>query len=374
MRNIYFILLCMSLLAAGCKDPYLPELQPGQTNVLVVEGFISPGDSATRIRLSRTVAINDTARIRAERGAQVAVEGEDNTRYPLVELAGGEYVAPVLNLDRSRKYRISIRTSNGSSYVSEFVVLKQTPAVNLNWSRGPAGVQISFSSQDPQGNTRYYRWNFEETWELRSRYAAQYKLVNDKMEPRQSNEQELMRICWARTRPASIRLVSTVQLAQDVINQEPVVFIPNRNEKLDVRYSILVRLQALDQPGYAFFQQLRRNTESLGTLFDPQPSEVRGNVRSVTNSREQVIGYIAGSIAAERRIFINSSDVSGWGFNPSCYQQEVPNHPDSIKIFTGDGMVAWGEDDPVNPTKYYGVENKCADCRDRGNNERPRFW
>jgi hypothetical protein len=65
-------------------------------------------------------------------------------------------------------------------------------------------------------------------------------------------------------------------LAQDVIYLQPLVLIPAGAQQLSVEYSIFVRQYALTKEGYDLLTMMQSNTESLGTIFDPQPSSLKG--------------------------------------------------------------------------------------------------
>src|ERR1700755_328261 len=114
-------LICFVLLIWSCKKPFTP---PATLSVsgryLVVEGVISMNDS-TVIRLSRTKKVDTFRTIIAERGAQVSIESNANTSYPLPEISAGVYAAAPLNLDATKQYRLSIKTSDGKTYASDFV-------------------------------------------------------------------------------------------------------------------------------------------------------------------------------------------------------------------------------------------------------------
>lgn len=370
MRIAYSTIVLFTLFFVyGCKDPYYPEIEPTQTNFLVVEGFIGNGDSATQIRLSRSVPVYDSVVIKPEAGAVVTVEGDDNRIYRLQENARGLYTLANVNFDPARKYRLKMRTTNGSEYESDFLAVKQTAPVDINWKQGSAGVNITFSSQDPTNNSLYYKWSYEETWEIISPYDATYKFVNSVMVQRNATEKQLMKRCWGRTFPTNIRLVSTIPLAKDVIDNEPVIFIPSTNEKLNTRYSILVKLQAIDKQAYEFYQLMKKNTESLGSIFDPQPSDISGNIRCLTRPNEKVIGFVFASNLQQKRIFITRSELMGWNFRHGCVEDDFG--PDKYYVFEGDGAIAFRLN---GPGAYRAVAQYCADCRNRGNNERPNFW
>jgi hypothetical protein len=47
-------------------------------------------------------------------------------------------------------------------------VQNNPPIDSISWKRDEEGVRVFVNTHNPEGNTRYYRWEFEETWEIRS--------------------------------------------------------------------------------------------------------------------------------------------------------------------------------------------------------------
>ncbi len=75
------------------------------------------------------------------------------------------------------------------------------------------------------------------------------------------------------------------------------------------RYSILVKQYALTPDAFNFYQNLKTNTEQLGSIFDAQPSEISGNIHNVNNANEPVIGYMSITNVQSLRIFVNAASV-----------------------------------------------------------------
>lgn len=367
------------VLLTACRDPYYPDVKPVETNVLVVEGFINIGTGPTNIRLGRTVSLQDSVAFKAERGAAVAVVAEDNTVYPLAENGNGFYTA-ALNLSAAKKYRLRIRTVSGNEYLSELSAALPTPPIDsVSWRYNNDGVDIFVDTHDPQNNTRYYRWEYEETWEIRSRFFAAVKyLNNNSIVVRDiTNPAENVYNCWRYQNSGSVIIGSSINLSSDVIHLKPLLSIPRGSEKISVRYSIRVRQYALDRGGYDFYQLMKKNTEELGSIFAAQPSDIRGNIRSVTNPQEPVIGYITVTTEAEKRIFIQRAEVDNpaWGYSYPCEDIEVANHPDSLRKYFPFNYLPYAEhrEGPA-VVGYYSSGPYCVDCTLRGSNVRPAYW
>lgn len=128
---------------------------------------------------------------------------------------------------------------------------------------------------------------------------------------------------------------------------------------------------------------MKKNTESLGSIFDAQPSEITGNIRSLSDPAEPVVGYITASSAQEKRIFIKRrGELEGDWFSMWCTISRVGNsRADFIQYFDGrtPALVPFeAEYSPTNPDiiiGYFASSPTCVDCTTRGGtNVKPSFW
>jgi len=376
--------LAAIIFATACREPFVPELRPAQTNFLVVEGFINAQGSTT-IMLSRTTPLRDSGSVKREQGATVTIMGEDNSTFQLLDNGGGQYRSDSLALNANQKYRVLIKTAEGKEYLSDYVAVKPTPPIDsISWENQPDGVHIFANSHDPENKTLYYKWDYVETWEIDSHYEASYKYFHGPapdgsrayVTDRDPAEVLQMKYCWKNVVSSNIHVGSSVSLASDIISREPVIFIPHGSEKIGVKYSILVKQYALDKQGYEFYQLMKKNTEATGSIFDAQPSDISGNVHSTNNPEEKVIGYVTAATTQEKRIFITNAEVmtAEWGYERVCKNVYVVNVPDSINIYLGGGsFIPYSEKGRAEG--YYSISADCADCRlGGGNNDKPSFW
>src|SRR5258708_3034890 len=98
--SIFFLLLLIS----SCRDPYQPPVIAGQSNLLVVDGFLDGGDSSCMVVLSRSQNLSDSEEPLMEKNANVQLEDDAGNRYSLLEISGGNYSLSNLNLDLQKKY------------------------------------------------------------------------------------------------------------------------------------------------------------------------------------------------------------------------------------------------------------------------------
>ena len=375
-------------MAVACKEKYVSPVTSPATGYLVVEGVVNSGPGNTNIRLTRTSKLGDRTII-FEKNAQVKVEGENNVAYTLLEKTTGNYSADNLNLPNNQKYRLRIKTTGGKEFLSSFVEVKKNPPIDtVSWKREDEGLQLYIQTHDDQNNTRYYQWEYTETWEFHSPYQPilKYKITNCSGRgcPRWEvvyrdsttySYDPTIVTCWQSDFSTSLLLGSTIKLEKDIVYL-PLGFIPPKSWKLGVLYSINVKQYSWTKEGYEFLEKMKKNTEVTGSVFDPQPSELKGNIRSVSDSTEPVIGFFNICNIEQKRFWIRNSDVPGWGYKPDCEEIDVANNSDSIQAYASNKA-------PVYPTlfsmtnqilRFSAVPLECADCRLKGTNVKPLFW
>jgi Domain of unknown function (DUF4249) len=361
-----------------CRERYDPPVTSLSNSFLVVEGVLNAGQDSTTIHLTRTFKLDQDSTLRTEDNAQLTVEGKDNTTSFLSGAGKGKYVSGNLNLIPGNEYRLRIKTIDGKEYLSDYVTAKITPPIDsVNWDRNNAGVQIYVNSKDPSNATRYYRWEYEETWEIHAYYFSDviYENSSNTIRQRQFPAEDVSK-GWKYENSSSILLANSIRLQNDIIYRAPLKLIAPGAERLSVRYSILVRQYALEEQAYNFFDLMKKNTEDIGSLFNPQPSEIKGNIHCISDPGEYVVGYVTASTIETKRIFISQDQVPQWGYiEEFCKTDTVPNNPDSIRFYFGSGgLIPWLFHNP--PGDYYlGAEPQCVDCTVRGASTiKPVYW
>lgn len=375
MKHIKLFFLFAVLTAVGCRDRYELPLKETDISLLVVEGNLNAGQGPTNITLSRTVKVNEAAAFKPVLQAKLVVEGKNGGNFPLTENGNGNYTHAQLPLVFGQEYRLRIQTADNKEYLSDYVVAMQVPPIDsITWKKENDRVIIYANTRDLTNTSRYYKWDYDETWEIRSYYFAEFAWLGGTTivyVPQGYRDR-----CWKYAKSNTINIGTTAQLQENVVSEAPVQFINPGSEKLSVRYSILLKQQYLTKAAYEYFQLMKKNTEAIGSIFDPQPSELRGNIKCLTNEAEGVIGYLTASSITEKRFFLTSVEAN-WIFKQDCYSERVRNHPDSIRNWPP-AFLPWGGEggtSPGAPTHYFMAPAVCVDCTQRGGNlNMPSYW
>lgn len=385
-----FLLLTLTIVVTACKKQINIAPSAKVTSYLVVDGNISSGDS-TAITLRRTVSLDSDARSNPELGAVLTIESAGGSSYKLTGKGNGIYVSAPLNLSPGEKYSLKISTLNGSKYASDFVQVKNSPAIDsVRASITSGGLQISVDTHDATNSSKYYRWEYTETYQIRSAFESLIIVVQNPAAPPpdfqfiRTPAQKIYN-CWISDTSNTIITTATAKLFADKVNNAPVVLVPANSEKLRFRYSILVKQYAITADAFNYFELLKKNTEQIGGIFDPQPSEIAGNVHCISNPNEPVIGFVTIGQVTQKRIFVNKASLpANWvaetsygscKLNTLLYSAPPsysggPAVPEVLNlIYSGIQLTV------DNATGGYTASTpECVDCTLRGTNKQPSFW
>ena len=367
------VISILTLFFFGCRQAYIPPPVKEEKGLLVVNGFInSTAGEETVITLSRSKNIGDTLPEQLENGAQVFVESNTGQSYFLIPKSNGSY-SSVVPIQPVSMYRLKIVTQGGTQYLSDYVPVKQTPPIDsLTWEQ-PDDAFVYVNTHDPANATKYYRYDYVETWEYHSSFETVWGANNGILFGRDSSNQ--IYFCWSTDSSRDIILTNSLKLSNDVISHFQIAHILQNSPKLGIRYSILVSQYSLTKEAYDFWDILQKNTQQVGSLFDPQPSQLKSNIHNINDPSEPVLGYVSVTSVQQQRLFISHFDLNNW----STYLPSVPDcQKDSIYV----QFPFYNYPNPYYVPYYfvtggplYVIPAPCVDCTlHGGTNKKPSFW
>lgn len=370
----------------SCKEPYEPTYDPRDLGaMLIVEGYINAMGNESTYTLSYSMPMSGQlpeGRNQPVLNALVAIESEDGAIYESqMHDEEGDYRVIHPQLDPEGRYRLRIYVGQ-QTYLSDFVDVNISPAIGaVEWEENESGVQLYVSTEDPESKSWYYRWEYEETWKFFSAYRSVFVLDGDELRYRTDDEQNY--ICFNSNESGTINVATSEGLSEDVVYRFPFAHIPLFSEKLQFRYSILVKQRVMSKAAFVYWDLLRENSVDLGGIFGPMPTEIRGNIVNINDPGEPVIGMVEAVGIAEKRIYIDYMDLSGpWFVNNDFYSgcvlgdttardavSYLQNNPNMLAVYGEYRSAA----DP-SPTHYTYAPIRCVDCSLRGTLASPEFW
>nr|WP_319400830.1 DUF4249 domain-containing protein [uncultured Carboxylicivirga sp.] len=394
LRNILIGVALLSI-TYSCLEPYSLHID-GYDNLLVVDALITDENASHTVVLRRSVSdINESSPY--ESGAVVYVTDTNGASYYFAEFGPGTYKSDSTDFiaNDGDKFVLHIQTANGEQYESDQCELLTKTSIddlyfakNTNWDESGENQNegISIYADGSANQSGYVRWMYKEDWEFQTPYPERYAWDGDLVPLSVENW-----FCWKTFNSNNIHVHSFGNQVSSEIKKEEICFIPTGlNDKLNIRYSILVKQLSISKEEYEFWRKLSESTEDVGDVFGKQPFSIVGNVKNITNNDEPVLGYFQVGAIADKRMYISFSDLNGMNLPYKSINDECNLDTfvvDGISFFSVDQIY---EDKVVNgPYKFFepvyddmGMSVRgmllstplCSDCSLKGSTSPPAFW
>jgi hypothetical protein len=385
------------LIISSCIETFEPVTQTFE-EILVVEAIITDELRKQQILLSKTTPLENNE-IEPETDAIVQVTDNVSNVYSFSESAPGVYVSnSEFRAEAGREYALSIETSEGESYKSGNATLTGTGQIEeiraqrITNENGTDGVAIRADGSGFDSNSVFFRYEYEETYQIIPPFVINLDLVVVSENPPlldtivKTREE---RVCYNTIGSKSIILSSANNLSENEVENIQVRFIARDNPILKSRYSILVKQFVHSQQAYSYYETLSRISDLESVFSQLQPGFVEGNIQATENANKNVIGIFDVASVSNKRIFFNFRDIFQDGNNPPYF---VSCKPDTDFVTTipspnptefsriqrllnqGYKLISYEEGFFGGISSFTIVPPACGNCTVLGSNIEPEFW
>ncbi len=383
----FLLVLIIHLLAGGCIERYFPEDEEVKVGVLAVSADLTDTPGLQTITLSRSTAL-DFPRFDAEANCFVQVEGEDGNAVSFYETVPGIYerFMEPSDLVAGHAYRLQIITPEGEQYESSFETLHPGVSIDSIYFKNefrpttePAvteeGVQFYLDFEINRDAARYLRWKLIETWEMHNPEYSSRRMVDTDRRMKPVPDSVDNPICWITMEVPKIFTRDLGAVSGDRYRALPLNYVSTETQRLHHRYSLLVRQYSLGAEAFRYWDELGKNIQSKGTLFDTQPSLTPSNICNLDDEEELVIGYFSISGVSERRILVE--EVSGLTIRDDSGFCMLGPFPYFLAQLASELLPYYIAGIMVDGDEILGsVPKRCIDCREyKGStNIPPEYW
>ena len=334
-------------------------------NLLVVDGFITDQPGPHRISIKRSGIFKDQTDGGQEepiRGAQVSIYDDLGNVFTLDETDSGYETTEDFVGIAGRSYSICVVLDDQTTYHSEPDLLTvpepiddlyyelgfETFINDQNQLKEAFKVKFLVDYTYPEEEV-YYKWDWYHTFIFETFCITHPEIIScndpdpNNLPPsycfvtRWSNDFSKSYLNIGSNKDYSIReqhghLIHSLDLTIEFIH----------------KYSFLVNQYGLSQDAYMFWSQVDRQLNNVGSIFDPTPTRITGNVYNVDDPEELVLGYFGAHGVTSKRIFLEFEE-----------HELGPDHLSICDPIHGGTIAEW-----------------CSDCRllPGSSKERPEFW
>lgn len=305
-------LLIILIFAPACVRRINPPIRQGQP-ILVVEGTLTTDSLPYIVKLSYTGKFtNASTSVDTNQNfindAVVVIKDIQGDSSLCNLIAPGTYQSADSNFIGvvGNTYTLEIRLSNGKTYVSvpeKIYPVAPIDSISVRYDSSyitdvrPTEFIISANTKDPLNAVNFYRWTAFGYVPRKSWGGPCF--ISD---PPCTNP--FMCLCHAECEQLlnnnevnvlSDQLINGKEIIQPVF-YSPIYWFGN--------HYIEVKEYSISQDIYEFWQQYLEQTNRTGSILDPLPASLIGNIHNPSDSNEVVLGYFQASAVATKQVII----------------------------------------------------------------------
>jgi hypothetical protein len=305
MKNKLLLIVLLAGTLTGCIEQIRVPVRT-EDPILVVDGGITNRPGPYQIRLSQTGTFNlpsEAYEKLAVLGASVQIEEKETGRT--IPLAGipeqpGVYQTTDLSFvgKTGNTYTIRIRTPDGKTYLSEPEVMPVAPPIKelsatytdqrAIVNDTPFGYNVFLETDDPANQTNYYRW------------TAYSYIRRESVGVRQFGGAFWYKFCWTPVTENTVIIQSDIysngRPLREQVFRSPIYTVG--------KHFVEVTQYALTREAYQFWRRFNEQRQRVGTIFDPIPSPIIGNIYNASDPNDRALGYFSASGVSTKRIII----------------------------------------------------------------------
>ena len=382
MKKVLFILAVFAV--SSCVYPFTPDISQISDGRIVIEGDIILGTEST-FTLSR-IADLDASKEEMDNMShpkgEVWVESSDGKKYNANSQGDGIYVADMSGAEENLSYSLHALIS-GREYRSTPTAAQSSCTIAaLEYEID--GTVLNLYADIASSQKGYYRISFMENWEYNSLYRDYSKYMKPSKDlPEEFRStgmivdmpaDESMYHCWNSRASSDLMLFTNEGMDSFDLKKLQFHSLQNTDRRISYVYAVDVYVDPISKDEYDYLDHLKEISDYNGSLFSPNPSEMRGNIRCAADTTEMVIGYINTIRRSTRRLFIYNYDTNFYVRTAAHYEDILEKvQPGSWWSLYLQGYLPFDGNDRDG---YSWADKRCVDCTlvGGGSKSKPAWW
>jgi Domain of unknown function (DUF4249) len=336
-KKYLLILSVFTLLLSACLDEVKVPLRQA-TEQLILEGSFTNDAESNFLRLSLSTQYGNVEDINPARGVFVEVrnsKGEKTVFKPVVDEVG---VYRPDNLQFAGKvgesYAVFIKLPDGREFLSKpekITVPVPIQSMSANFQSKPSfGFNVFVDIKDPKESENFYRWE-SLGYHVRASTGVAVGYGGGRCCSR----------CYVLKKGNEILTLSDANTNGNTIKAIPVYYSPYYELG---KHLIEVKQRSISRQAFQFWRRYKEQRTRTGSIFDPLPAQLTGNVANINNPNDIALGYFEVAAIVRKKMTIPTDSLEKYknAFNNSLYKPEgdcMLNFPSST--YLGDPPKGW---------------------------------
>jgi Domain of unknown function (DUF4249) len=301
----YLILMLVIACCVACIDDLNVPIRVEKPK-LVIDGLITNEKTNYQVKLSFTGKYsnsNYTPPSLAVNGAKVEIidiRGRSVELFQdVLELGTYRTIDSSFVGQIGHSYKLSITLSTGEKYSTAATPMVAVPNIfglsfefkDIDNQFRPDGYQIYLDTKDPSNETNYYRWSAYgfSRWESTGAKCSAF------------GQAICYDFCWVPTTYNQVKIASDANINGNFLSHIPVFYSPVAALGTHL---IEVSQYSLSKAEYTFWKLYEEQRQRTGTIFDPQPAAIEGNLINEADPSDIALGYFGVSAVSRRKTLV----------------------------------------------------------------------
>jgi hypothetical protein len=288
------ILLILIFINSSCLEQVEVGIRQ-QNEQLVVEGLLTNFAQDNYLRLSYTTQYAYDNEIIPARGVLVEVRrdnGEKTIFRPVPDELGvykpdEKFVGVV-----GASYSIYLKLPDEREFISAPEKMVQpVPIQNISaeFEKNPRyGFRVFVDFQDSKELGNYYRWD-----------ASGYHIRRTRTSDNRYNR------CYVLKTETNVNIISDANINGNIVKAKAVFFSPFYATG---RHFIEIKQRSISRNAFLFWQNYQKQASRSGTIFDPLPAQLAGNIKNTKNPNDIALGYFEVASTSSQKHTIAKGD------------------------------------------------------------------
>ncbi len=309
--------LLSGFLLTHCIDEIKLNINDDQ-QWLVVDGLIADSMQVYTIEVnySAVIGVGSDNITTPVTGASVRVLDDTGGNFDFTETAPGVYTRQMKG-EVGKTYHLQVITTEGKSVLSRPTILQKSPP--LLPAVGKVIDELTLSSSGGYIHSNKFELDMStdvsglaERPYLRWRAAGEYQFWENYPNPLNN------KICYVKNNVDfnNIKIFDTHDLADGLLTNEPFL-TTSYNYRFAFMYCFHLFQYAISEEEYNYWENVREIVNIDGSLFDPPPGTVKGNLYNPVDPGDQILGYFSVAGVSSRRDFFDVISL-GVYVDPKC--------------------------------------------------------
>jgi uncharacterized protein YlzI (FlbEa/FlbD family) len=323
LRKLIALLIIIAVTGAGCiKQIEVDTRYEGP--VLVVEGAITTDTVPYKVKVTYTRPVTPGDAIPEEyleRDALVSISDDLGSSTQLVYKGQGNYETTNSNYigKVGRSYQVTVQLKNGKKFVS--VPEKIRPAVPIDKTTilfdpefnmfVPSKFSIYIDVTDPANQEDYYNWAFS-SYVPRVTHGISC-----------GNLCVFGEYCYQRIKNDGLNVFSDAsingnKLTNRLMGLSPIYWYGN--------HYIDIAQHSISREEYQFSVKYNEQQTRTGSILDPLPASIKGNIYNAANPDEFALGYFSASSVTHKLVVLVPFNITQYQLDLSALHY-IPDGP-----------------------------------------------